>query len=579
MSASFILVIRVKLKNGEVLSFVGDSGYGEGNETYYKLEIKAGPDQLGNCGSVRELMDMLQKSVGEDQESVSDIIKGRIVLTEHEPLMKGLDKIHSMDEIECISINADQYSRERERRYWHYTYYRDNHLLVYDEGGSEEVDIGTGGRIAFIIRKENAICGKNYGKGGIKDAYHEAYGWAKSYDAEIEPDEAELKRLCRERQEKRNVFESLLEQRKSLMEKVMALRVTGNQFSGRIIACDWYEAFASQRLRETIKKYALTFSPAWGGKYDAWIDGCSGFILADIDVDESRMDRYPDAGFNDIKEHITRLEILLSRLESGRELCVMTEKEFYAWAENTIVFEDSFRYKMGLVTRKQTEAAYDMAEGNYQLKITGREGRFTNLNRDGAEYETSLLDCTCQAYRDDRERNGVCKHMIALAMILGWQVERKAVDGTIPKEETGPIPEEGMDRLKEIAEKKKEQLEQYIQKVRNGAGRDLSGISPEYRDYLDVGETVEISGKHFTLAGIGDLYIGFKKAIEAKGGVLHEGVVQKDHYLVVCLATEPENKHLYQSEIAGMIDQVLANRAKKGKTKIVTDTQLISALR
>ena len=37
-SSSFVLVIRIGLKNGEVLKFIGDGGVSENDETYYQLQ-------------------------------------------------------------------------------------------------------------------------------------------------------------------------------------------------------------------------------------------------------------------------------------------------------------------------------------------------------------------------------------------------------------------------------------------------------------------------------------------------------------------------------------------------------------
>ena len=47
-------------------------------------------------------------------------------------------------------------------------------------------------------------------------------------------------------------------------------------------------------------------------------------------------------------------------------------------------------------------------------------------------------------------------------------------------------------------------------------------IPKEYLDNVDLDETVTVQGKHFTLAGAGELYAKLQQMNEAKGGVVHK---------------------------------------------------------
>ena len=194
-SSSFVLVIRVSLKNGKVLKFHGESGVGEYGEEYYELAAKTSPAKLAESSSVHELIEALQASVVED----GDDDDPREVLGEADSLIKGLRSLSSMDEIEKITINGDTYGREGQHQYKHYTYYRDSGVMTHDIGGDEYIyDEGTGGEIQFY---DKGIPGKNYGNAYDKGLRLSNQG----YDQDVEPDpEAfalELQRLSELRNE------------------------------------------------------------------------------------------------------------------------------------------------------------------------------------------------------------------------------------------------------------------------------------------------------------------------------------------------------------------------------------------
>ena len=181
-SSSFVLVIRIGLKNGRTLKFVGDSGIGEGDETYYQLAALKSPEELSRSASIEDLVQALQSSVVEEDayDWETDTHTDKKVLNEETALIKGLRKVKSMDDISTITINGDLYGRDDdEQQYWHYTYYRDRGITVYDEGGEDFYQEGTGGRINRFSTKK-ALEGKNYG---------EYRGRGKGFDKDVEPDE------------------------------------------------------------------------------------------------------------------------------------------------------------------------------------------------------------------------------------------------------------------------------------------------------------------------------------------------------------------------------------------------------
>lgn len=210
-SSSFVLVIRVSLKNGKVLKFRGESGVGEYGEEYYELAAKASPAKLAESSSVQELIEALQASVVEDGVFGDN---PREALGEADSLIKGLRSLSSMDEIEKITINGDTYGRGDQHQYKHYTYYMDSGVMTQDIGGDEYIYAeGTGGEIQFY---DKGIPGRNYGNAYDKGLRLSNHG----YDQDVEPDpeafELELQRLS----ELRNEYDELRQRYIGLIQSI-----------------------------------------------------------------------------------------------------------------------------------------------------------------------------------------------------------------------------------------------------------------------------------------------------------------------------------------------------------------------
>lgn len=177
-SSSFVLVVRIGLKNGKVLEFQGRSGVGEyGDDEYYQLTADKSPKELGRSKSIEELIDMLQASIVEDGVWRDN---PRPALTGKHPIIKELKKLSSMDEIEKITINGEEHGRN-ELQYKYYTYYRDMGVMFAVEGGDEEIHAeGTGGAIKFY-------------NSGMRGLHHG--GASSSIYSDVEPDMKQLELL------------------------------------------------------------------------------------------------------------------------------------------------------------------------------------------------------------------------------------------------------------------------------------------------------------------------------------------------------------------------------------------------
>ena len=152
-SSSFVLEIRIGLKNGEVLEFTGEGTTGEWPAPYYDIEARKSPEELCKSGSIDGLIQALKDSVvSQDEDDETHMIP---VFNEDSNLIKGLRKLHSVDEIKEITITGDRTSRD-ETKYeiMGATYYRNKNKMEYIYIGKDFDDEGSGGRIAFSIPHE-----------------------------------------------------------------------------------------------------------------------------------------------------------------------------------------------------------------------------------------------------------------------------------------------------------------------------------------------------------------------------------------------------------------------------------------
>ena len=188
-SSSFVLVIRIGLKNGKVLKFIGDGGIGEGGEKYYQLMMSKSPRDLAENPDIDALIQMLKESVYEERDDETQ----KPVFTDESELIRKLRNLDSMDDIEKISVNGDLFGFSGERKYSHTTYYLSEKIAVVDEGGAPRiVSEGTGGDLAFAA---SGFPGINYGKAiDLEDGY-KYYRGLIAFDSDIVRDEEAYRKV------------------------------------------------------------------------------------------------------------------------------------------------------------------------------------------------------------------------------------------------------------------------------------------------------------------------------------------------------------------------------------------------
>lgn len=151
-SSSFVLEIRIELKNGEVLKFTGEGTTGEWDAPYYGITARKSPEELGKSENIDVLIRALKNSVVEEGDG------NRPVFGENSELIHDLRKLRTMDEIKTIEITGE---REREHRdeYMHERkgaiYHLDSGKTDYIYSGKDYDDEGSGGRIAFSVPYPN----------------------------------------------------------------------------------------------------------------------------------------------------------------------------------------------------------------------------------------------------------------------------------------------------------------------------------------------------------------------------------------------------------------------------------------
>ena len=174
----FVLVIRLGLKNGNVLKFIGEGGVKKGDREYHELFVSCSPAECGKCKNIDELVKTLRTSVVQGLNNYFDADEDpgeAAVFNEDSSFIKEIRQLKSMDEINTITINSDLWSAGK-HNYKHYTYYMDSKETVYDHGGVKiEVDKVGGG--SHIMQFPEFIKGDNQGQAIVEDQ--------KGYDADV----------------------------------------------------------------------------------------------------------------------------------------------------------------------------------------------------------------------------------------------------------------------------------------------------------------------------------------------------------------------------------------------------------
>ena len=104
-SSSFILTLRFDLVNGEKIEWSGMADCGEGSYEYCLLAATKSPKELGECGSVDELIAMVKGSIVEGFDEY-DSEEAAPVFDDSSEIIQSLQKLSSMDDIKTITIEG-----------------------------------------------------------------------------------------------------------------------------------------------------------------------------------------------------------------------------------------------------------------------------------------------------------------------------------------------------------------------------------------------------------------------------------------------------------------------------------------
>ncbi len=174
----FVLVIRLCLKDGNVIRFIGEGGVNKGDREYHQLFASCQPDMFSRCTDTEDLAQYFRRTVVQGLETFYDPGEDpgeAAVFTDDSRFIKEIRQIKSMDDIKTITINADLWSAGK-HNYKHYTYYMDDGETVYDHGGPEMYGDELGGG-THITQFPSFIKGDNQGQAAVEDH--------KGYDADV----------------------------------------------------------------------------------------------------------------------------------------------------------------------------------------------------------------------------------------------------------------------------------------------------------------------------------------------------------------------------------------------------------
>lgn len=174
-SSSFVVSLRIELRNGRNLTFRGTGSCGEGsNSDFYDLKVSVSPKQLARAGSVDELIALLKNGVKDDKCKILDendternqtisrwtasgYTDGIQTYDQALSFSQSLALIPKMEDICAISISGDEQGRYN-RYYRKFTYDCDTGSYTQSSHGMPfEKNGGSGGDLIFSDAHEAAI--------------------------------------------------------------------------------------------------------------------------------------------------------------------------------------------------------------------------------------------------------------------------------------------------------------------------------------------------------------------------------------------------------------------------------------
>lgn len=172
-SSSFLVSLRIELRNGRVLEFQERGSGGEGSSRdFHGLYIRVSPKQLAHAGSVDELIALLKNGVKDVDRKIFDendpernqMIREweesgwRYGLQNYERALSfahSLPLISKMEDIRVISITGDERGRDGYNRYYRqFTYDCDTEVYTLSSRGMPFDSEGGGGDLYFSDEDE-----------------------------------------------------------------------------------------------------------------------------------------------------------------------------------------------------------------------------------------------------------------------------------------------------------------------------------------------------------------------------------------------------------------------------------------
>lgn len=174
-SSSFVVSLRIELRNGRNLVFRGTGSCGEGsNSDFYDLKVSVSPKQLANASSVDELIALLKNGVKDDKCKIlddNDAERNQMIsrwtasgytdgIQTYDRALSfshSLSMIPGMEDIRTISISGDERGRYN-CYYREFTYDCDTGSYTQSSHGMPfEKNGGSGGDLIFFDAHEAAI--------------------------------------------------------------------------------------------------------------------------------------------------------------------------------------------------------------------------------------------------------------------------------------------------------------------------------------------------------------------------------------------------------------------------------------
>lgn len=129
--------------------------YGIGGDAYESVEVNVSPKELGQAGSIQELIDLLKSGVTGDWDGEQPVFKNPNDWAAAE-FIRGLSQLNSMDEIKSITITGDEMNYMEYNRTYSYDL-ETGEYTKYIDGEWFEKDGGSGGDLNFSDAHEATL--------------------------------------------------------------------------------------------------------------------------------------------------------------------------------------------------------------------------------------------------------------------------------------------------------------------------------------------------------------------------------------------------------------------------------------